>query len=498
MALPHRIVGLICELGKAQTDGTEFPDGSTTMGLEEDRHKLRKHEHICTGSSDDVFERHPESVEKANHHYFANYPNQLLLTVRGTLQGGSEPYDVSTSTKNVICDVQEESQDNLPSWMTVWLEPAECVIDFLNYTTDFEGIDEGNPQDWASIQDEDGVSYNEDSARAEAQALFDLYCDELRASLQPYQVTTNYAANGDPVDKIYPRWKTETEYEDPEVEPYETQACPTTTSFICPWYKAYSNLGFQTNVRNWYDFSFKISSVDWGPWKITDGSGIWHDGEEGSYWREEQVWVDESYWADTDGDGVDEWIEAGYWDTIWVEEFYSYPGGYTYKTYEFYYPYDVRSSYDVKSRWKIKCDYRPDPTCCGPAGKQITFGIKIYKANLVSALPNGGGVVETYYSNCNLKGYGYGRSGDRGVTQGRGIQYFDGHNCPSSTIGYEPMHWAYYGTIVRPIFTTSDTESVVYVTKTIGEAWNDVYDIEIPSYEGKVTYIKDFWIESIT
>jgi len=40
----------------------------------------------------------------------------------------------------------------------------------------------------------------------------------------------------------------------------------------------------------------------------------------------------------------------------------------------------------------------------------------------------------------------------------------------------------------------------MYVTKTIGEDWNGdpAFDIEIPASDGIVTYIADFWVESIT
>jgi hypothetical protein len=534
MALPHRVVGLICELGRAESEGKTFQDGSATVPVEEDRHQLRWHEHICTGNKSDIFERHPETPHKGNHHYFANFPKQLLLVVQGTLDGGSEPYDVTTDTKRVTCAFDEDPQDDLPSWMTVWLEPAECVIDYLVYTYDFESIDEGHPEDWNSSNGTTPETYNEDSARAEAQALFDLYCAELRDSLQPLQSTSMYLEQGiGNEEPVYPRWKNETEYEDPEVMPYEPQACPTQTAFICPWYKSMVELsdfpegggyeGFTTHTRIWYDFSFQINRPEWGPWRITDGTGIVHPEETftGSYtytvWYFSQYVVSQPpdegdyanlpnyppYWADTDGDGEDDtyYVPSGYSETYTEYYTYTIPEWTEYKTYEFDYPFDTRSNYDVKSRWKIKCDYRPDPTCCGPAGKQITFGIKIYRANLKSAVPPyedlGQQSPTTQYRNCKLKGYGHGRSGDRGFTAGRGIHYFENHNCPfPNELG--SMHWAYYGTMVRPIFTTSEFESVVYVTKTIGEEWTDAYDIEIPSFDGKVTYIKDFWIESIT
>jgi hypothetical protein len=533
MALPHRIVGLVCELGRAESEGKEFPDGSTTVPVEEDRHQLRWHEHICTGNKSDIFERHPESPHKGNHHYFANFPRQLLLVVQGTLDGGSEPYDVTTDTKRVTCAFDEDPQDDLPSWMTVWLEPAECVIDYLVYTYDFESIDEGHPEDWSSSNGTTPETYNENSARAEAQNLFDLYCAELRNSLQPFQQTSLYADNSGGEEPVYPRWKDDTEYEDPEVEPYEPQACPTQTAFICPWYKSMVELsdfpegggyeGMTTHTRVWYDFSFQINRPEWGPWRITDGTGIIHPEETITVTYTYTVWYfsqyvvsqppDEGdyanlpdyppYWADTDGDGEDDtyYVPQGYFETYTEYYTYTIPEWTEYKTYEFDYPFDTRSNYDVKSRWKIKCDYRPDPTCCGPAGKQITFGIKIYRANLKSAVPPYENLEQqsptTQYRNCKLKGYGHGRSGDRGFTAGRGIHYFENHNCPfPNELG--SMHWAYYGTMVRPIFTTSEFESVVYVTKTIGEEWTDAYDIEIPSFDGKVTYIKDFWIESIT
>jgi hypothetical protein len=70
---------------------------------------------------------------------------------------------------------------------------------------------------------------------------------------------------------------------------------------------------------------------------------------------------------------------------------------------------------------------------------------------------------------------------------------------PSGEVLTTPyMHWAYYGTMVRPIQTTSQQESILYVSKFIGQEWPEAYDIELPSYDGKVTYIKDFWIESIS
>jgi hypothetical protein len=526
MALPHRVVGLICELGRVESEGVQFEDGNSTVPVEEDRHMLRWHEHLCSGDKADKFERHPESPEKATHHYFANFPNNVLLKIKGTLSGGNEPHDVTTDTYDVSCTFDEDPQDNLPSWMTVWLEPAECFTDFINFTYDFGTIDEGRPDGWASSQEPE--SYDENAARAEAQQLFDAYCQRLRESLQPFQNTALFADNFYDVkeERIYPRWKTDTEYEDPEVEPYETQACPTTTSFICPWYRSYTEESVEPQLmqRVWYDFSFQIVRPDWGPWKITDGTLVYFPEETYSYPYTYEVWYfshyeqswppDEGdyanlpsyppYWSDEDGDGEQEtWnVPRGYseqyteWYTVTIPERYES------RTYEFEYPMDVRSNYDVKSRWKIKCDYRPDPACCGPAGKTITFGIKVYRANLKSAVPPyeplDAQSPTTQYRNCNLRGPAVGRSGDRGLTEGRGLQYFNGFNCPEPPNPNRPYDYAYHGTCVRPIFTTSELEGVVYVSKVIGQEWDGEYDIELPSYDGKVTYIKDFWIESIT
>jgi hypothetical protein len=271
--------------------------------------------------------------------------------------------------------------------------------------------------------------------------------------------------------------------------------------------------------RGFYDFSFSMLNADWGPWRVLDQTPECHPEESGSYVTQYDVWVYDQhiqnqypdqgmydkfpnnppYWTDEDQDGENDtwWTPEGHEETIYEEHHYTIPQWDEYHVYEFDYPDQYKPSYTSTSRWKIKCEWNPEPPCCSPVGKTITFKVKIYTANMVSKI-NGEMLdmqsLTTRYRNCHIKGYAKGEMGD--------LEYFHTNGNPSCgpEIVRPFMHWAYYGHVVRPSYSGADEHSIITVTKVIGEDWNDEpeFDVEIPAEDGKVTYIADFWIDSIT
>jgi hypothetical protein len=393
---------------------------------------------------------------------------------------------------------------------------------------DFSTIDEGHPE-FNSSQSEG--SYDENSARAEAQTLFDAYCAVLGQSLTAYESTYSQADAmeypwGVPIrGQVYPRWKTDTKYEI-EAEPYEKVVCPLTgwmtegNNFISPIYRSLSadTVDPTLKFRGFYDFSFSMLNADWGTWKVTDGTPEHHPEESGTYVITYTEWVydmhvqnqypdqgmsdrfpnNPPYWTDEDQDGQDDtwWTPYGHEEQREETHYYYIPAWDEYHVYEFDYPQNLKPSYTSTSRWKIMCEWRPDPPCCSPVDKQITFGITIYTADMVSKTNNEAISMQsptTRYRNCHIRGYAKGEMGD--------LEYFHTNEAPNCgpEIVRPPMHWAYYAHVVRPVYSTSSQLSTTYVTKTIGQDWNGEpeFDIEIPASDGTVTYIADFWIESI-
>lgn len=519
MALPHRVVGLICELGKAQRSSTTLPNGDVIPSSDEDSAQIRPHIHLGGDTSDKVFRYHPEG--SGNHHYFANFPKLVLTEIEGTLDNGQgTPWDVDGDTYTVRAEESPDASvqvDNLPCWLKAWIEPVSCHNYGWYFTYRFEDIDEGHPE-FHSTQGEEG--YDSNSARTEAQAYFDLYLARLNESLEEFQ--NDYLAEeredpDTPVTIMYPRGPSETPYEDTEAKPYEPAACPANFPFICPWYKSLSDDTVEPTrkFRGFYEFSFSMLNADWGPWQVTDQTPeiipaheetasytyyIWYfdeyvQTEYPDQGMSQQFPDNPPYWTDEDGDGEDDtyWTPYGHSEsfteyyTYWVEE------QYLYHTYSFDYPDYVKPDHTSVAKWKIKCEFNSDaPTCCSPVGKTITFKVRIQQANMRSCVPPYEDLYmqspTTMYRNAALRGYGIGNMG--------ALAYFENHNCGPQVHPY--MHWAYYGTIVRPIFTTDVEHSVVTVSKVISETpWDDEYDVEIPAENGKVTFIKDFWIESI-
>lgn len=540
MALPHRVVGLICELGRAERDAVTLENGDEIPAEQEDAFQIRKHVHLGTSStaSDNQFEYDPSG----NHHYFANFPDAVLTEIDGTLNSGSYDgtprWDLEGQTYTVRTAESADSAvetDDLPSWLKAWIEPVACYNNGSYHYYDFSTIDEGHP-DFNSIQtsDENGqvTNYDENSARAEAQALFDAYCAVLRQSLTSYESTYSQEdAMGYPWGvpirgQVYPRWKTETPYTELEAVPYEKSVCPLTggiegNPFISPIYRSLSadTVDPTLKFRGFYDFSFSMLNADWGPWRVVDYTPEHHPEESGTYVIQRDEWVYDQhvqnqypnmgmsdnfpnnppYWTDEDQDGIDDtwWTPYGHIETFYEEHFYSIPAWDEYHTYEFDYPQDVKPSYTSTSRWKVKCEWNPVPPCCSPVDKIITFKVVIYTANMVSKINNESIDVQsptTRYRNCHIKGYAKGEMGD--------LEYFHTNENPSCgpMIRIPPMHWAYYGHVVRPVYSTSSELSTITVTKTIGQDWEGEpeFDIEIPASDGKVTYIADFWIDSIT
>lgn len=534
MALPHRVVGLICELGRADRAAVTLENGDQVPAEQEDAFQLRKHVHLGDGDSTNTFEYTPSG----NHHYFANFPQALLTEMNGTLNTGSydgTPYrwDVEGQTYTVRTSESADNAietDDLPSWLKAWIEPVSCANTFRTFDLQsggiggWAGLDEGHPE-FSSSQSEG--SYNETSARNEAEALFNAYLAVLRPHLydgeneysvsEAYELYPTMTLNS----PIYPRWKSDEPYTEIEAVPFEKAACPLQSDFICPDYKSLSADTVEPIMkhRQFYDFSFSTLNCDFGPWKVTDQTPEHHPEVYGEYQVTISNWIFDMYvqnqypdmgmsdrfpnhppyWTDEDQNGYDDtwWTPYGHEETYTETYYYFIPAWDEHHVYEFDYPDDVKPSYTSKSRWKIKCEWNPEPPCCSPEGKQITFGIRTFNANMRSSINNEPISMQsptTRYRNCHIHGWAKGEMGS--------LEYFDNYGCGPQFSNDNPnfMPWVYYGTVVRPVFSTSSEEGTMYVTKTIGEDWNGdpAFDIEIPASDGIVTYIADFWVESIT
>lgn len=514
MSLPHRVCGLIVELGTVKSESVTLPNGDVVPSSLEDHQERRKHVHL--GGVDGRF----KYIPSGNHHYYANFKSAVLMEVPATLDNGNpNGMDLDTDTKTVLTEAIQDgglgdNTDDLPSWLTVTLLPHECRSFGDYFTYDFSTIDEGHPEFTSSSQE---------NAPSEAQALFDAYCNVLRQSLTPFDVTYAYGEYvsdswglplDDSIDPYLPRYATENAYEHIEPEPYETPVAPYINSnFISPWYKSVFSEGGLEPVRiqrPWYDFSFKITKPDWGPWRVTDQNGIFHEAytEEVTYtyveWVFDQyvqgVYPDQGmydrfpnkppYWTDEDLDGQDDtwWVPYGHSEERTETQYIYHPEWWEYKTYEFNYPLDCRPSHTAISKWKVAFEYRPDPRCCGPEGKTIEICVRVNKAYMHSSIDNQpvGDWQDRPYKNAHLRGYAQGRMGDRGKTSGRGLTAINQINMP----------YAYFGVAVRPVYSNDYTESVLTFTRTIGSGMQEEI-IELPVEEGRVTFIRDFWIQSI-
>ena len=525
MALPHRVAGIVCDLGRV-TMGSYTVDENVVPADTEDHTEWR--EKVCFFDPDP-----PSYIPAGKRHYFANYPHQVINIVfktlfDGDLTQGNPSMDKDNGEYVVISSgnaVDETNSDKtkLPVFKA-WIEPISCRVDNHSFDNDLLSVDTRDPTEdgWDSGTD------NRNEFLTAAQSLFENYCEDLRASLV-YWTETFELDESDDIYPIRPRWKNESPYTKITMTPYETPACPFIVDFVCPWYYTDDDSGYHMVQRGLCDFGYTMTTPYWGPWTVTDARIIHVEGHYETSYNSYDYWVFDYYEETSDpNDEGDTWVEAGrpsggepyitidefdvthYWVSHWHKETYITEYTYWVEPYDyqnsgsFEYPYDCRPSYKVTPKYGIK--FSGDEECCWVKGTTLKFKVRIYQAPFMNADYPHSRAYEgtfTYAENCVIDGKAKGNAGNRGKSTPldptvRGLEYFLGYPaCERPSEGY-PKRNCYHGHAFAPLFGSAEEFNVIDIEMTIGEGLNPyLSQFELDAPEGRFLYIKDFWLDEV-